>query len=280
MPNLGELAARLIGVLADAIGTSSLRLGAAPTLTILIVLLVLLALVARPTPRWRGGDLGRLGSIPRSMALAAESGTDVEISLGSAGIVRGASAVDRYQTMAALPLVEHVAEAAARAGVPMTVTTNDPIAALFAEATLAAAHDRTSTPERASASEVEYLGEGRALAAAAALARADRHGVALVAGGLSEEGILLLDGLLADAEWSVAGTASAAQASGPMLFGDGALVGPELMTAAGDASAAGHARTAVLAANRLIWTTVAVLVAGSLLAWAGGPKLAEFLAGR
>ena len=280
MPNLGELAARLIGLVTDAVGSSSMRLGPAPTLAILVVLLVLLALVARPSPRWVAGDLGRLGAIGRSMALAAESGADAELSLGSAGIVRASSAVDRYQTLAALPLVGHIAEAAARAGVPMRVTVNDPIAALFAEATLSRAHRVTATPERASASEVEYLGEGRAVAAAAALARAERHGVALVAGGLGEEGILVLDGLLADAEWSVAGTASAAQTAGPILFGDGMLVGPELLQAAGEASAAGQARTAVLAANRLIWTVVALLLAGSVLAWAGGPQLAEFLAGR
>ena len=138
-----------------------MRLGAAPTVAILVVLLVLLSLVARPEARWSGKDLGGLGRVGRVMALAAESGADATISLGSAGVSRGASATERFQTLAALPLLGHVADAAARAGVPLRVTTNDPVAALLAQATLAAAHRRTATPERASAAAVEYLGEGR-----------------------------------------------------------------------------------------------------------------------
>jgi hypothetical protein len=173
-----------------------------------------------------------------------------------------------------------VAEAAARAGVPLSVTTNDPVAALFAEATLAGAHRRTATPERASGSTVEYIGEGRALAAAAALAGARAHGVAVVAGALSEEGMLLLDGVLGDAEWSVAGTASAGQAAGPLLDGHGSLIGPELLQAGAEVSANGSARAAVLAANRLIWTVIGVLLIGTMVAWAGGPQIATFLAGR
>lgn len=279
MPNLGELAAQLVGVLTDAIGSSSMRLGAAPTVAILIVLLVLLSLVARPSARWSGADLGALGQLARAMALAAESGADAAISLGSAGVIRASSAIDRFQTLAALPLLGHVAEAAARAGVPLQVTANDPVAVLLAEATVAGAHRRTATPERASASSVEYLGEGRAVAAGAALARARPHGVAVVAGGLAEEGLLMLDGL-AGAEWSMAGTAGFSQAAGPLLNGDGSLIGPELFQAAGEISAAGHARTAVLAANRLIWTVVAILLIGSVAAWAGGPQVAEFLVGR
>lgn len=280
MPNLGELAAQLVGLLTGAIGSSSMRLGAAPTVAVLLVLLVLLSLVARPGVRWVTADLGRLGQAGRSMALAAESGADAAISLGGAGVVRGSAAVDRFQTLAALPLLGHVAEAAARAGVPLRVTANDPVAALLAEATLAGAHRRTATPERASASEVEYLGEGRAVAAGVALARATTHGVAVVGGGLGEEGLLILNGLLGDAEWTVAGTAGPSQAAGPLLYGDGSLVGPELFQAAADMAHAGHARTAVRAANRMIWTVIAVLLAGSLAAWAGGPQVVEFLAGR
>jgi hypothetical protein len=280
MPNLGQLAARLIGLMSEAIGSSSMRLGAAPMVAILVVLLVLLSLVARPSARWTAADLGRLAAVARAMALAAESGADAAISLGSAGVVRAASAIDRFQTLAALPLLGHVAEAAARAGVSLRVTTNDPVTALFAEATLAGAHRRTATPERASASAVEYLGEGRAVAAGAALARAAPHGLAVVAGGLGEESLLMLDGLLADAEWSMAGTASASQAAGPLLNGDGSLIGPELFQAGAEIAASGHARTAVRAANRLIWTAVAVLLVGSIAAWAGGPQVASFLAGR
>jgi hypothetical protein len=280
MPNLGEIAARLIGLLTSAVGSSSMRLGAAPTVAILLVLLVLLSLVARPTARWSAGDLGRIGRLGRAMALAAESGADAEVSLGSAGVVRGSSAGDRLQTLAALPLLGHVAEAAARAGVPLLVTANDPVAVLLAQATLATAHRRTATPERSSASAVEYLGEGRALAAGSALARSAPHGAAVVVGGLAEDAMLMLEGHLAVASWSVAGTAGAAQAAGPLLLADGSLIGPELFQAAGDVSSDGQARTAVLAANRLIWGVIAVLVIGSILAWSGGPQVAEFLAGR
>lgn len=280
MPNLGELMANLISGLTNAVGSSSMRLGAAPTVAILLVLLVLLSLLARPTPRWSATDLGRLAQVGRAMALAAESGADATVSLAGAGVVRAASATDRFQTLGSLPLLGHVAEAAARAGVPLSVTTNDPVAALFAAATLTGAHRRTATPERASGSTVEYIGEGRALAAAAALAGARAHGVAVVAGGLAEEGLLLLDGVLGDAEWSLAGTASAGQAAGPLLNGDGTLVGPELLQAGAEVSTNGNARAAVLAANRLIWTVIGVLLIGTVIAWAGGPQVATFLAGR
>ncbi|MGZ8562118.1 MAG: DUF6754 domain-containing protein, partial [Candidatus Limnocylindria bacterium] len=273
-------AAHLIRVLTDAVGSSSMRLGAAPTVAILLVLLVLLSLLARPTARWSAADLGRLAGVRRAMALAAESGADAAISLAGAGLVRAASATDRFQTLGSLPLLGYVAEAAARAGVPLQVTTNDPVAALLAEATVAGAHRRTATPERASASIVEYIGEGRALAAASALAGATTHGVAVVAGGMAEEGLLMLDGVLGDAKWSVAGTASAGQAAGPLLDADGSLIGPELLQAGGEVSATGSGRSAVLAANRLIWTIIGVLLLGSFLAWAGGPQVAEFLAGR
>jgi hypothetical protein len=280
MPNLGELAAQLVRFLTDAVGSSSMRLATAPTVAILLVLLVLLSLLARPTARWSSTDLGRLAEVGRAMALAAESGADAAVSLAGAGVARASSAIDRFQTLEALPLLGYVAEAAARAGVPLQVTTNDPVAAIFAEATLAGAHRRTATPERASASTVEYIGEGRAVAAASALAGATTHGLAVVAGGLAEEGLLLLDGVLGDAEWSFAGTASAGQAAGPLLNGDGSLIGPQLFQAAGEISASSHARASVLAANRLIWTVIGVLLLGSVVAWAGGPQVAQFLAGR
>jgi hypothetical protein len=280
MPNLGELAARLIGVLAEAVGSSSLRLEAVPTLAILLVILVLLSLVARPGARWTGDDLGRLAERSRVMALAAEAGVDAAVSLGSAGIARASSALERFQTLAALPILGHLARAAARAGVPLRVAANDPVTVLLAEAALAAAHRRTSTPERAARSTVEYVGEGRAMAAGAALRDARPHGVALVAGSLGEEGVLVLDGLLRDADWSVAGTASPSQPAGPLLVADGTLIGPELLQAAGEIADDGHARTAVLAANRLIWTAIAILLVGALVGLAGGPQISEFLAGR
>lgn len=280
MPNLGEIASYLVGLVTDAVGSSSMRLGAAPTVAILVVLLVLLSLVARPGARWTASDLGRLARVGRVMALAAESGADATVSLGSAGVSRAASAMDRFQTLAALPLLGHVADAAARAGVPLRVTTNDPVAALLAQATLAGAHQRTATPERASSAAVEYVGEGRSASAAFALATAQPHGVAVVAGGLGEEALLVLDGVLGDAEWSLAATASGSQAAGPLLNADGSLIGPELFQAAGEIGAGGHARTAVLAANRLIWSAVGLLLVGSLIVWAGGPQVAAFLTGR
>ena len=280
MPNLGEIASYLVGLVTDTIGSSSMRLGAAPTVAILVVLLVLLSLVARPGARWLASDLGGLSRVGRMMALAAESGADATISLGTAGVGRSASATDRFQTLAALPLLGHVADAAARAGVPLRVTTNDPVAALLAQSTLVSAHQRTATPERASATAVEYVGEGRSAAAAFALASAQPHGVAVVAGGLGEDALLVLDGVVGDAEWSLAGTASSSQVAGPLLNGEGSLVGPALFQAAGEIGARGHARTVVLAANRLIWAAIGLLLVGSLLTWAGGPQIAAFLTGR
>jgi hypothetical protein len=280
MPNLGELASYVVGLVTDAVGSSSMRLGAAPTFAILLVLLVLLSLVARPGARWVASDLGGLARVGRMMALAAESGGDATVSLGSAGVSRAASATERFQTLAALPLLGHVAGAAARAGVPLRVTTNDPIAALLAQSTLAGAHRRTATPERASATAVEYVGEGRSTAAAFALASARPHGVAVVAGGLAEEALLVFDGVLGDAEWSLAGTASGSQAAGPLLSGDGSLVGPAFFQAEAEVNASGHARTVVLAANRLIWGAIGLLLVGSLLTWAGAPQVAAFLTGR
>jgi hypothetical protein len=280
MPNLGELASYLIGLVTDAVGSSSMRLGAAPTFAILLVLLVLLSLVARPGARWVASDLGGLARVGRMMALAAESGADATVSLGSAGVSRSASATERFQTLAALPLLGLVAGAAARAGVSLRATTNDPIAAVLAQGTLAGAHRRTATLERASATAVEYVGEGRSTSAAFALASAQPHGVAVVVGGLGEEALLVLDGVLGDAEWSLAGTASGSQAAGPLLSGDGILVGPAFFQAEGENDAGGHARTVVLAANRLIWGAIGLLLVGSLLTWAGGPQVAAFLTGR
>jgi hypothetical protein len=104
--------------------------------------------------------------------------------------------------------------------------------------------------------------------------------VAVVAGGLAEDALLVLDGVLGEAEWSLAGTASGSQAAGPLLSGDGSLVGPAFFQAEGEIDAGGYARTVVLAANRLIWGAIGLLLVGSLLTWAGGPQVAAFLTGR
>jgi hypothetical protein len=36
----------------------------------------------------------------------------------------------------------------------------------------------------------------------------------------------------------------------------------------------------VLAANRLIWGAIGLLLGGSLITWVGGPQVAAFLTGR
>ena len=173
MPNLGELASYLVGLITDAVGSSEMRLGPAPTVAILVVLLVLLFAGRAAGARWSGTGLGGLARVGRVMALAAESGADATISLGSAGIGRAASATERFQTLAALPLLGHVADAAARAGVPLRVTTNDPVAATVRPGQPWPA--RTSgrrPPSVHPTAAIEYVGEGRSAAAAFALATA------------------------------------------------------------------------------------------------------------
>jgi hypothetical protein len=86
--------------------------------------------------------------------------------------------------------------------------------------------------------------------------------------------------VLRSADWSVAATPSPAQPAGPLLLADGALIGPEMLQAPGQIAHEGHARMAVQAANRLIWTVVGVLLGGSLVGLLGWPGMAEFLAGR
>jgi hypothetical protein len=285
MPDIGGLIARLVELIGEVVASSSLRLGIAPTLTVLVVLLVLLYLVARPTPRWQGGDLGHLAGIGRAMALAAEAGSSAAISLGTAGIARAVVAVERLQTMAALPILAHVARAAARSGVPLEVSTNDPVAATIASAIVAEAHLETGTVEREARSRVVYLGEGRSVPAARALAGptgvgATRAGATVVVGGLSEEGLLILDAMAAGATSTTFGTASAAQASSVLLEGDATLVGPELFQAPADVHATPNERAAGLATNRLIWLAVAVLVAGGLMVVLGLADPVPFLTGR
>ena len=75
------------------------------------------------------------------------------------------------------------------------------------------------------------------------------------------------------------GSADVSQAPSVLLLGDGTLVGPELFEAASDLRP-GEARAAVLAANRLIWLAVLVLVVGSILQLLGWANIAGFLVGR
>jgi hypothetical protein len=280
MPDPGQLVGDLLRFIGDQIGASSLRLGPLPTLAVLSVLLVLLSLVARPSTRWMVRDLGRLAAVGRAMALAAESGAEAAFSLGTAGVARSASAFDRLQTLAALPILGHVARAAARAGVPLRVTANDVVAVHLAVVALADAHRRTETQEREERSGAEYVGEGRAASAAAALADAGAPAAAFADGALSEESLLLLEGARDGAAWTSFGTAAASQAGSILLASEGALIGPELYQAPSDLRAAGHDRTGALAANRLIGTAVVVIAVGSLAALAAGVDLAGPLVGR
>jgi hypothetical protein len=280
MPNIGELIGSLVALIGSQVAASSLRLGPLPVVTILLVGLVLLSLVARPATRWTTSDLGRLAGIPRAMALAAESGAAAGFSLGTAGVARATSAFDRMQTLAALPILGHVARAAASAGVPLLVTANDPVAVHLAEAVLADAHRSTQTPERAERSGAQYLGEGRPAVAGMSLADPFKAEAAFVAGGLGEESLLLFEGTLPGASWTSVGTAAASQAASVLLTAEGALIGPELYQASSDLRATGHDRTGVLASNRLILVVIAVLVIGSAIALAAGVDLAGPLAGR
>ena len=290
MPNIGDLAGHLIGLLGDLIGSSTARLGAPGIGSILLVLFLLLALLARPVTRWTTRDLGRLATLPRSLAIAAEAGAGAAVSLGTAGIARSASALDRLQTLAALPLLDHVAHLAARSAVPLEVTTNDPVTAYLADALVAAAHVRTETRERAARSHVTYVGEGRATEAARALAgggRAGRvttgpgatHATSHVLGSVGEEGFLLMLGSAAGQASTTYGSADASQASSVLLLGEGTLVGPELFEASADLRP-GDARAGVLAANRLIWAAVLVLLLGSVVQLLGWANIAAFLVGR
>lgn len=280
MPDIGELIGRVVGIIGQVLGASSLRLGIGPTLAIAGVLLILLSLVARPISRWTTRDLGRLSAVGRAMALAAESGAAATFSLGTAGLVRSVAAQERLQTLAALPILAHVSRAAARSGVSMELSANDPVAVMLAEATVNEAHRATETLERAGRSLVSYVGEGRATAAGRALADERSRGAAFVMGGLGEEGLLLLDGMAGGASSTSFGTTAASQASSVLLEGEGTLIGPELYQAPSDLRGVGHDRIAVFAGNRLIWILALVLVLGSALVVFGHVDLATFVVGR
>ena len=278
--DVGKLIGDLLGFIGSQVGASSLRLGPLPTLGLLAVVVVLLSLVARPSTRWMVRDLGRLAAVSRAMALAAEAGGHAAFSMGTAGVARATSAFERMQTMAALPILSHVARAAARAGVPLRVTANDVVAVHLAEGALADAHRVTETEERRLRARAEFTGEGRAVPAAAALAEEAAPAVAFADGGLAEESMLLLDGVAGGAGWTSFGTASASQLASVLLTGDGTLAGPELYQAPSDLRSSGHERTGVLAANRLLLAAAAVIIVGSVAVLAGGVDLAAVLAGR
>lgn len=279
MPNIGELIARLVALVGEILGETSLRLGPGPTLGILAVLLVLLHLVARPTSRWVTRDLGGLAGVGRGMALAAEAGTGVVVALGTAGIGRAASAFDRLQTLAALPILEHAARAAARHAVPLRVITNDPLAEAIADELLDDAHRRTETNERRGRSRAEFIGEGRAPVAGHAVAAESRPGVAFTVGGLGEEGLLVVHGHAERASTSSSGTANPSQATSLLLSSDATLVGPQLFQAPADVRAGAPERLTSLAANRLLWAAITVLMVGTALALGGIVDLPDFLVG-
>ncbi|HSK92519.1 MAG TPA: DUF6754 domain-containing protein [Candidatus Angelobacter sp.] len=270
MPEPAELVGQLVRLVGEILGRSSLRFEIVPTLAVLGVLLVLLQLVARPVTRWTSRDAGGLAGVGRAMALAAESGTDAVVALGTAGIVRGTDSLARLQTLAALPLLGHVARAAARSGVPLRVLTNDPLAAAAAAAAVESAHDATSTRERSGRSRAVYVGEGRGVAAGLALTTRARPAAAFAFGSLREEAQLHLDGLGGRAGSLTAATAEPAQAGTLLLATPDALVGPGLYHAVADLRADVIERTTVLAANRLIGLAVVVVLAGGTLAWAVG----------
>lgn len=277
--DIGELLGGVVSFIGEQVSASSLRLGPVPSAAIFLIVLVLLSLVARPSSRWTLRDLGRLGALGRAMALAAESGGSAALSLGTAGIVRGVSAVQRIQTLAALPILAHVARAAARAGVPFRVTANDPLTVHLGGSALADAHRRTATQEREQRSAAEYLGEGRAVSAAAALAGGAAPVAAFATGGLSEEALLLLVGSSREAAWTSFGTAAPSQASTVLMTGDGTMIGPELFQATSDLQP-GPERTAVMAANRLLAAAITMVLLGSVVALVAGLDLASIVAGR
>jgi hypothetical protein len=279
VPDPAELVTRLVRFVGEILGASSLRFDIGPTLVVLGILLVLLQLVARPVSRWVSSDAGGLTAVGRAMALAAESGTDVVVSLGAGGVTRATDALGRLQTLAAMPVLGHVARAAARSGVPLRVLTNDALAGVVAEATLEAGHASTDTLERSGRSRVVLVGEGRPTTAGLVMTTRARPAAAFVSGSLREEATLHLEGLRSSAGALVAGSAEPAQVSSILLAGGGSLVGPEPYQAAADLRADANERTMVMAANRLILATVALLVIGSALALAGIVDPASLLTG-
>jgi len=278
MPSPAELFGRVVRFIGEILGASSLRFEIGPTLVVLGVLFVLLQLVARPVSRWVTSDAAGLAGVGRAMALAAESGTDVVVSLGGAGITRATDAFGRLQTLVALPILGHVARAAARSGVPLRVLTNDPLAAVMAASTLDAAHASTATRERQGRSRIVMVGEGRPALAGLAMTTRARPAAAFALGSLREEALLHLDGLRGAGSLASA-SAEAAQASSLLLAGGAALIGPEPFQAGADLRSSVEERTMVLAANRLIVLAVVLIGVASILALTGVVNLGDYLAG-
>ena len=279
MPTPAELLGRLVRFVGEILGSSSLRFDVGPTLVVLGIVLVLLQLVARPVTRWVTSDAAGLAGIGRAMALAAESGTDAVVSLGGGGLVRATDALARLQTLAALPILAHVARGAARSGVPLRVLTNDPLVGMVGTATLDAAHAATATPERLGRSRIILVGEGRPARAGLAMTTTARPAAAFALGSLREESLLHLDGLGGGAGSLAIASAEASQASSLLLGGSQALIGPEPYQAAADLRADVDERTMVLAANRLIAIALLVMVLGSILALAGIGNPGDLLGG-
>ena len=277
MPDLGGLISRLIAIIGDVVGASTLRLGVPATIVVLGILLLLLSLVARPASRWSPGDLGGLRSVARAMALAAESGATATVSLGTAGVARASGAMERLSTLAALPLLGHVVRAAARSGVPLDVTTNDPIAAVLADGVVADAHRRTETLERTTRSDVQFVGEGRVTAAGRAAAGMAEGGTSFMLGDVALEGPILLHAVAARTTSATLGTTEAALTGQVLLEGDGRLIGPELYLAATDLEGGTVERAAALAHNRLLILAAAALVLGEVLDASGIVDLAGAL---
>lgn len=279
MPTPAELLGRLVRFVGEILGSSSLRFDVGPTLVALGIVLVLLQLVARPVTRWVTSDAAGLAGIGRAMALAAESGTDAVVSLGGGGLVRATDALARLQTLAALPILAHVARAAARSGVPLRVLTNDPLVGMVGSATLDAAHAATATQERLGRSRIILVGEGRPALAGLPMTTTARPAAAFALGSLREEALLHLDGLGGGAGSLAIASAEASQASSLLIGGSQALIGPEPYQAAADLRAGVDERTMVMAANRLIAMAIVVIVLGSILALAGIGDPGDLLGG-
>ncbi len=279
MPTPAELLGRIVRFVGEILGSSSLRFDVGPTLVVLGIVLVLLQLVARPVTRWVTSDAAGLAGIGRAMALAAESGTDAVVSLGGGGLVRATDALARLQTLAALPILAHVARAAARSGVPLRVLTNDPLVGMVGTATLDAAHAATATQERLGRSRIILVGEGRLAMAGLPMTTTARPAAAFALGSLREESLLHLDGLGGGAGSLAIASAEASQASSLLLGGSQALIGPEPYQAAADLRAGVDERTMVMAANRLIAIALLVIVLGSILALAGIGDPGDLLGG-
>lgn len=279
MPSPADVIGRLVRFIGEILGASSLRFDIGPTLVLLGIVLVLLQLVARPVTRWVTSDAAGLAGIGRAMALAAESGTDAVVSLGGGGLVRSTDALARLQTLAALPLLGHVARAAARGGVPLRVLTNDALVGVLAAATVDAAHASTATPERLGRSRIVVVGEGRPALGGLAMAARARPAAAFAFGSLREEALLHLDGLGAGAGSLAIASAEAGQSPALLLGGGAALIGPEPYQASADLRASVEDRTMVFAGNRLLGLALIVIVVGSILALAGIVDPRDLLAG-